>query len=97
MCMTRSGTARQIKDGGHLFPAPVALMRRPKSISARIPQMENARSLRPLWRDLILKVWGADPLQCPCCNAPMKIAGAVKRPEQIEFFLALHGLWACRW
>ena len=49
--------------------------------------------MRPLWRDLILKVWGADPLQCPCCMAPMKLAGAVKRPEQIEFFLRLHGLW----
>jgi hypothetical protein len=25
----------------------------------------------------------------------MKLAGAVKRPEQVEFFLRLHGLWAC--
>ena len=49
--------------------------------------------MRPLWRDMILKVWGADPLQCPCCKAPMKLVGAVKRPEQIEFFLRLHGLW----
>ena len=49
--------------------------------------------MRPLWRDLILKVWGADPLQCPCCKAPMKLSGAVKRPEQIEFFLRLYGLW----
>ena len=40
--------------------------------------------MRPLWRDLILKVGGADPLQCPCCKAPMKLVGAVKRPEQIE-------------
>jgi hypothetical protein len=23
----------------------------------------------------------------------MKLVGAVKRPEQIEFFLLLHGLW----
>ena len=23
----------------------------------------------------------------------MKLAGAVKRPEQVEFFLRLHGLW----
>jgi hypothetical protein len=57
------------------------------------PPKQSARSMRPLWRDLILKVWGADPLQCPCCKAPMKLAGAVKRPEQIEFFLRLHGLW----
>ena len=57
------------------------------------PPKQSARSMRPLWRDLILRVWGADPLQCPCCKAPMKLAGAVKRPEQIEFFLRLHGLW----
>ena len=57
------------------------------------PPKQSARSMRPLWRDLILKVWGADPLQCPCYKAPVKIAGAIKRPEQIEFFLRLHGLW----
>jgi hypothetical protein len=57
------------------------------------PPKQSAKSMRPLWRDMILKVWGADPLQCPCCKAPMKLAGAVKRPEQIEFFLRLHGLW----
>jgi hypothetical protein len=59
------------------------------------PPKQSARSMRPLWRDMILKVWGADPLQCPCCKSPMKLVGAVKRPEQIEFFLRLHGLWAC--
>jgi hypothetical protein len=57
------------------------------------PPKQSAKSMRPLWRDLILKVWGADPLQCPCCKAPMKLSGAVKRPEQIEFFLRLYGLW----
>jgi len=57
------------------------------------PPKQSARAMRPLWRDLILKVWGADPLQCPCCKAPMKLSGAVKRPEQIEFFLRLYGLW----
>jgi hypothetical protein len=30
--------------------------------------------------------------QCPCCKAPIRLAGAVKRPEQVEFFLRLHGL-----
>lgn len=48
--------------------------------------------MRPLWRDLILKVWGADPLQCPCCKAPMKLVGAVKRPEQIEKHRRLVGV-----
>jgi hypothetical protein len=48
------------------------------------PPKQSARDMRSLWRDLILKVWGGDPLECPCCKAPMKLAGAVKRPEQVE-------------
>ena len=49
--------------------------------------------MRPLWRDLILRVWGADPLQCPCCRATMKVVGTFFRPGEIQFFLRLHGLW----
>ncbi len=49
--------------------------------------------MRPLWRDLILKTWGADPLQCPCCKGTMKPVRKVIRREEIEFFLRLHGLW----
>lgn len=30
---------------------------------------------------------------CLLSNAHMKLAGAVKRPKQIEFFLRLCGLW----
>jgi hypothetical protein len=30
------------------------------------PPKQSARDMRPLWRDLILKVWGGDPLECPC-------------------------------
>ena len=57
------------------------------------PPKESARAMRPLWRDLILKVWGADPLQCPCCKADMKLTGFVRSPAQIEFTLRLYGLW----
>ncbi len=49
--------------------------------------------MRPLWRDLILKVWGGDPLQCPCCKGTMKPVRTFIRREEIEFFLRLHGLW----
>ena len=49
--------------------------------------------MRPLWRDLILRVWAADPLQCPCCKATMKVVDTFFRPGEIEFFLRLHGLW----
>ncbi len=37
--------------------------------------------------------WGADPLECPCCHAEMKHNGKLMRPEEIQFFLMLHGLW----
>ena len=55
--------------------------------------LRTARSMRPLWCDLILQVWGADPALCPQCNTPMKTIGGVRRPEQVEFFLRLSGLW----
>ena len=49
--------------------------------------------MRPLWRDLILQVWGGDPLQCPCCKGTMKSVRQVIRREEVEFLLRLHGLW----
>ena len=57
------------------------------------PPKRSARLMRPLWRDLILKVWGGDPLECPCCHGTMKIKRPVLRREEVEFFLRLHGLW----
>lgn len=42
----------------------------------------------------ILQVWGADPALCLRCNTPMKTIGGVRRPEKVEFFLRLWGLWA---
>ncbi|PQJ27241.1 hypothetical protein BSZ32_01160 [Rubritalea profundi] len=57
------------------------------------PPKRRARDMRPLWRDLILKVWGGDPLQCPCCKGNMQHVRTHLRPGEIEFFLRLHGLW----
>jgi hypothetical protein len=57
------------------------------------PPKQSARDMRPLWRDLILQVWGGDPLQCPCCKGTMKPVRKVIRREEIQFFLSLHGLW----
>ncbi len=57
------------------------------------PAKRSARLMRPLWRDLILEVWGGDPLECPCCYGTMKIKRPVLRREEVEFFLRLHGLW----
>jgi len=44
-------------------------------------------------RQLILRLWGSDPMECPCCHATMKNKGKLMRPEEIQFFLMLHGLW----
>jgi len=57
------------------------------------PAPKSARALRPLWRDLILKIWGEDPMICPCCKGTMKTAGTMIRREEVQFFLRLHGLW----
>ncbi len=57
------------------------------------PPKRSARLMRPLWRDLILQVWGGDPLECPCCHGTMKIMRPVLKCEEVEFFLRLHGLW----
>ncbi len=57
------------------------------------PKAKSRRALRPLWRDLIMKIWGEDPLTCPCCKGEMKILGTMIRREEVEFFLRLHGLW----
>ena len=57
------------------------------------PPKVTARAIRPLWRDLILSVWGADPLQCPCCQATMQCVGTIVRPAEVQFFLRLHGMW----
>jgi hypothetical protein len=45
------------------------------------PPKQSARDMRPLWRDLILQVWGGDPLQCTCCKGTMKPVRKVIRRE----------------
>ncbi len=57
------------------------------------PSAKSARALRPLWRDLIMRIWGDDPLICPCCKGTMKVVGTLIRREEVQFFLRLHGLW----
>lgn len=57
------------------------------------PPKRSARLMRPLWRDLILQVWGGDPLKCPCCTGTMKVMRPTLKREEVEFFLRLHGLW----
>ena len=49
--------------------------------------------MRPLWRDLILSVCGANPLKCPSCQGTMKRVETIVRLGEVEFFLRLLGLW----
>lgn len=57
------------------------------------PEKTTARAIRPLWRDLIKAVWAVDPLQCPHCHSALRPVETLTRPEAVEFFLRLHGLW----
>ena len=57
------------------------------------PPKRSASLMRPLWRDLMIQVWGGDPLECPCCHGKMKLTKLILKCEEIEFFLRLHGLW----
>ncbi len=52
-----------------------------------VPDTKSRSALRPLWRDLITKIWGEDPLICPCCKGEIKILETMIRREEVEFFL----------
>jgi len=46
------------------------------------------------WRELIKKVWEADPLLCPKCQKEMRIVSLIDDREVIERILRHLGLWA---
>ena len=39
------------------------------------------------WRDLILRVWHADPLRCPVCQNPMRVIAVIDDPRAVEKIL----------
>jgi hypothetical protein len=45
------------------------------------------------WRELIKKVWEADPLLCPKCQKEMRIVALIDDREVIERILRHLGLW----
>jgi len=47
----------------------------------------------PKWRELIKKVWEADPLICPVCSREMRIVSLIDQREVIERILRHLGLW----
>lgn len=46
------------------------------------------------WRELIKKVWEADPLLCPKCSREMRIVALIDDRKVIERILRHLGLWA---
>jgi hypothetical protein len=46
------------------------------------------------WRELIKKVWEADPLLCPKCQKEMRIVGLINERDVIERILRHLGLWS---
>ncbi len=67
--------------------SPVAIedaLRQGELLLVEPPPKRSARLMRPLWRDLILQVWGGDPLKCPCCAGTMKVMRPMLRREEIE-------------
>ena len=47
----------------------------------------------PKWRELIKKVWEADPLLCPRCQKEMRIVALIDEQAVIERILRHLGLW----
>ena len=45
------------------------------------------------WRELIKKVWEADPLLCPRCSREMRIVALINDGDVIERILRHLGLW----
>jgi hypothetical protein len=46
------------------------------------------------WRELIKKVWEADPLLCPKCSREMRIVALIDEPDVIQRILGHLGLWS---
>jgi len=47
----------------------------------------------PVWRECIKKIWEVDPLECPKCQAEMKIISFIHEAEVIEKILRHLNLW----
>jgi hypothetical protein len=35
------------------------------------------------WRDLIRRVWHADPLRCPACQNPLRVIAVIDDPQVV--------------
>jgi len=58
-----------------------------------VSEHEPRRIPSAKWRELIKKVWEADPLLCPRCLREMRIVGLIDERAVIERILCHLGLW----
>jgi hypothetical protein len=58
-----------------------------------ISEHRPRRSPSKKWRELIKKVWEADPMLCPKCSREMRIVALIDEREVIERILRHLGLW----
>jgi hypothetical protein len=52
-----------------------------------------ANRTRTSWRELILRIWGYDPLRCPCCGGPMRVISQCQSLQRAREILEPLGLW----
>jgi hypothetical protein len=58
-----------------------------------VSEHKSRRIPSPKWRELIKKVWEADPLICPRCSKEMRIVALIDDRTVIERILRHLGLW----
>jgi hypothetical protein len=58
-----------------------------------VSKHRSRRPPSPKWRELIKKVWEADPLICPTCSCEMRIVALIDQHGVIERILRHLGLW----
>jgi hypothetical protein len=58
-----------------------------------VPDHKPRRIPSAKWRELIKKVWEADPLLCPKCQGEMRIVALINERDVIERILRHLGLW----
>jgi hypothetical protein len=67
-----------------------------ESPAVRILDVSNYKPKRipsPKWRECIKKIWEVDPLECPRCQAEMKIVSFIDEAVVIEKILRHLKLW----
>jgi hypothetical protein len=50
---------------------------------------------RICWQQLIMKVWGADPLECPLCQGRLRLIEVIEEEKDIAQVLSPLGLYHC--